>query len=179
MYSFWFHYLGVLRCSWQVILTKRGKRAILGYSFFVVLLDFESCLLGALRCICGQGDGMCTGNCTFRAPTINVISLLIYTGDKITELKGLSWVIRKMVSCNSVSDEKHWQVFSLFHSFHLKWKFITSSTWCFMLCPSICWEKEVGWLFSLYVLNGSHTMKTLCLNGYHRLFSFSFLPVFW
>lgn len=50
---------------------------------------------------------MCTGNCTFRAPTINVISLLIYTGDKITELKGLSWVIRKMVSCNSVSDEKH------------------------------------------------------------------------
>lgn len=162
------------------MLTKKGKRAVLCYSFFVVLLaNFENCLLEVLHCICGKGNGMGAVSCTFKALTINVTSLLIYIGDKITELKGLSWVIRRMVPCNSaVSDEKHLQIFSLFHSFHLKWKFITSSMWCFMLCPSICCGKEVGWQFSLCVLNWSHAMKKLCLmvtTGFTLAF---FLPIF-
>lgn len=115
---------------------------------------------------------------TFKERTINVISLLIYIGDKITELKELSWVIRRVVPCNSVvKDEKDLQMFSLFHSFHLKWKSITSSTWCFMLCPSICCGKEVGWRFTLYILNWSHAMKKLCLMVTTG-FTHSFLPVF-
>lgn len=80
------------------MLTKKGKRAILRYSFFAVLLaNFEDCLLEVLHCVCGKGNGMGTVSCTSRALTINVISLIIYIGDEITELKGLSWVIRRMV----------------------------------------------------------------------------------
>jgi len=79
-----------------VIYAKKGKRAILCYSCFVVLLgDFENCLPELLHCICGKGNGMGTVSCIFRALTINIISLSIYRGDKITELKGRSWVIRR------------------------------------------------------------------------------------
>lgn len=92
-------------------------------------------------------------------PLTAVIALLLDVGD-VTELNALSWGIRKMVLV--VNDEKHLQIFSLFLSFHLKWKFITSSMWCSMLCPSICCGKEVGWQFTLRILNWSHTMNKLC-----------------
>lgn len=86
--------------------------------------------------------------------------------------KGLSWV-----TCNSaVSDEKYLQIFSLFYSFHLKWKFITSSMWCFMLYPSTCCRKEVGWLFILYLLNWSHAINYLYLmatTGFALFYQFS------
>ena len=69
------------------MLTKKEKRAILCYSFFVVLLaNFENCLLEVLHCICGKGNGMGTVSCAFKALTINVISLLMYIGDRITEV---------------------------------------------------------------------------------------------
>lgn len=90
-------------------------------------------------------------------PLMSAIALVTAIGDKRTEWNTLWWDIRKMVPV--INDEKCLQIFLFtniffsFLSFHLKWKFITSSTWCSMLCPSICWEKEVGWQFTLPMLN--------------------------
>lgn len=141
----------------------------------MLLANFLNSLLEALYRVCGKEDGMGTDSCIFKALTINVSHPFVNIhrwqknlNEGILAGHKEKFSFLKMVPCDSVVNNE----FSLFLSFHLKWKSITSSVWCSTLCPSICCGKEVGWHFALCILNWSLPVEQDVPNGYHRFLLF-------